>query len=244
MEMLNITVKNITFRALILISVVCLFHACAPVYIPNVINTPMLSNRGEFHANLNTGTSGFDPQLSFAVTDHIGVMLNGSFANRNPDSTSSHHQHQFCEFGIGYFTRFERIGRFETYMGYGRGRINAFYDCLFWKSFSNVTYNRVFVQPAIGISSRWFDGSLAIRMAYVDISQKDYRTDGFFMEPALTLKLGYDYFKIVTQWGYSFPADRYVRFDYEPFMFSIGVQIALGRKNIPSGKMAGENTDQ
>lgn len=209
---------------------VVLIASCAPTYVPNVVNTPMLSNKGEFHANFNTGTSGFDPQLSYAITDHIGVMLNGSFQNRQRDSSDSHHRHKFIEFGAGYYTKFSELGRFEMYAGYGSGNINAHYDFVLWESFSDVKYNRIFVQPAIGISTRWFDGSFAMRMAYVDIFQSNHRTNGFFMEPALTVKLGYDYFKIVSQMGYSFPADNYVRFDYEPFIFSVGIQVTLGRK--------------
>ncbi len=238
--------ENPKFTILHIIAVIALatglLPGCAPTYVPNVVNTPMLTNKGEFHANLNTGTAGFDPQLSYAITDNIGVMLNGSLENRHRDSTDSHHRHKFVEFGAGYFTKFSGLGRFETYVGYGRGTINAHYDFIFWESFSDVKYNRIFVQPAIGISTRWFDGSFALRMAYVDIFQLNHRTDGFFMEPTVTVKLGYDYFKIVSQMGYSFPADNYVRFDYEPFMFSVGVQVTLGRKvNSKEKKSKGES---
>lgn len=225
----NLKLKQSHLLAIILFAITFL-PGCAPTYVPNVVNTPMLSNKGEFHANFNTGTSGFDPQLSYAITDNIGVMLNASIENRNRDSTDSHHRHKFIELGAGYYTKFAEIGRFETYVGFGRGTINAHYDFILWKSFSDVKYNRIFVQPAIGISTRWFDGSLAMRMVYVDIFQKGHRTYSFFMEPAVTVKFGYDYFKFVTQMGYSFPADNYVHFDYEPVMFSFGIQVALGRK--------------
>ncbi len=219
-----------TLLNVFLVFSVILIPGCAPMYVPNVVNTPMLSNKGEFHANVNTGTSGFDPQLSYAITDNIGVMLNASIENRNRDSTDSHHRHKFIEFAAGYYTKFAELGRFETYVGYGRGSINAHYDFVLWESFSDVKYNRIFVQPAIGISTKWFDGSFAMRIAYVDIFQSGYRKDGIFMEPIVTVKFGYDYFKIVSQMGYSLPADNYVSFDYEPFMFSVGIQVTLGRR--------------
>ncbi len=85
----------------LLACIIILFHACAPAYVPDVINTPLLSNKDELQVSLNTGISGFDPQIAYAVTDHIGVMLNGSFTNRISDSTDNYHKHTFVEVGSG-----------------------------------------------------------------------------------------------------------------------------------------------
>jgi phosphoserine phosphatase len=71
----------------VLFLILALLNSCATAYIPNTVNTPLLTNRKEFQAAIYAGTSGFDPQLTYAVSDHIGIMLNGSFANVTSDST-------------------------------------------------------------------------------------------------------------------------------------------------------------
>jgi hypothetical protein len=76
--------KKINFFCLIPLFLV--IQSCSLAYIPNVVNTPMLSDRGDLKAAVAAGVSGVDFQLSGAVTDHIGLMLNGNFAAM-PDLT-------------------------------------------------------------------------------------------------------------------------------------------------------------
>ena len=144
---------------------------CATVYVPNVVNTPLLSNKGELQVSANLGTSGFDPQFAYAITDNIGLMLNGSFANRTSDSTSDFHKHSFVETGVGYYTSVGENGRFETFGGLGFGKLSAELDNNLWKSYADVSTLRFFIQPTIGASSSIFDGSLSSRMVMVNLSQ-------------------------------------------------------------------------
>lgn len=48
--------------------------SCAPAYVPNVINTRLLSNKGDTRLNVNSGFSGFDPQFAYALTDNTGIL--------------------------------------------------------------------------------------------------------------------------------------------------------------------------
>jgi hypothetical protein len=210
--------------------VVFLFTSCAPAYVPNTLNTPLMSNKGEIQAGLNIGLSGFDPQAAYAITDHLGVLLNGSFRNSTSDSSDSYHKHVFLEGGVGYFTKIGGIGRFETYGGYGYNQLQAYFDSDIWTDFADVTSNRIFIQPAIGISTSIFDGSFATRFVLVDMHQTDVQKTGFFFEPALTLKLGYKYVKGVLQLGLSYPfnSEGY-DFNYQPILFSMGIQATLKR---------------
>ena len=212
--------------------IVLLAGACAPAYVPNVINTPLISKAGEFNASIYTGTSGIDPQLSLGVTDHFGIMLNGSFASRTSDSTDDFHKHFFVEMAPCYYSVFEENGRFELYGGFGFGKIQAEFDNNLWISRSNVSYYRFFLQPSIGYASNYFDASLATRIVMVNIQQESNRNTGFFFEPAGTIKVGMPSFKFVFQLGVSVPvnSDR-IEFNYQPFMFSVGLQGTLGRMN-------------
>lgn len=209
---------------------ITVLSGCAPVYIPNVINTPLLSEKGNVNANINTGVSGIDPQVAVAVTDNIGIMLNGSFANRTSDSSANFHQHNFVELGGGYYTKLGEQGRFEAFGGYGMGSIKTEYYNNLWNSFADVNSQRIFVQPAIGATTEVFDGSFATRFVFVNLKQDNIRYNSLFFEPVLTAKMGYKYVKATCQLGLSFPINAPLQFDYQPFIISIGLQGSFGRK--------------
>jgi len=202
--------------------------SCAPAYVPNTVNTPMFSNKGDIQVNLNAGISGFDPQLSYAVTDKLGIMLNGSFANSTSDSSVNFHKHQFIEIGTGYYTKIGTSGRFETFGGLGYGKVKAEYDNDLWQSHADVDNIRIFIQPSIGVASDVFDGSLSSRFVFINLYKDSNESYGLFAEPALTGKLGYKYVKAVLQLGLSIPlnADN-IDFNYQPLLFSVGLQANI-----------------
>ena len=205
--------------------------SCAPAYVPNVINTPLFSNKGEFQASVNTGFAGFDPQLSYAITDHIGVIMNGSFANRTSDSTDDFHKHLFFEIGSGYYKKIGTSGRFEAFGGAGFGKLKAEYENELWMTRSDVNSMRFFIQPAIGASTDIFDGSFAARFIVLNLNQESKSSTGLFIEPAITAKVGYKYAKAVFQFGLSLPLNSdYLEFNHQLVMFSVGLQATLGRK--------------
>jgi hypothetical protein len=205
--------------------------SCAPAYIPNVVNAPLLSNKGEFQAAVYTGTSGFDPQFAYAISDHVGLMLNGSFADRTSDSTDNYHKHQFIEIGSGYYTKIGTTGRFETFGGIGYGKVRVKDDNDLWLAHSDVNSIRLFIQPAIGATSEVFDGNFAMRFVFLDLYQGSDKGTGFFAEPVLTGKVGFKYVKAVLQMGISLRvfSSSMNDFNYQPFIFSIGLQADLNK---------------
>jgi hypothetical protein len=204
--------------------------SCAPAYVPNVINTPMLSNQGEFQAGIYSGTSGFDLLLSYALTDHLGIMANGSFQNTNEENTVEYHRHAFVEFAPGYYTNMGDAGRFEVWGGYGFGSLEANYNDGTWSNFSKVNSSRIFLQPSIGATTRYFDASIATRFVFLNLYQEDLSHSAAFWEPVFTGKVGYQSIKGVIQMGMSLPFDdEGVDFYYQPFITSIGLQLDLGR---------------
>ncbi len=226
--------KKTNFNSLtkiILLFMVFTAFSCAPSYIPNVVNTPLFSNKNEFHASVHTGTSGIDPQLAYAVTDNLGIMLNGSFANRT-DTSNDFHKHQFVELGAGYYQKIGNSGRFEIFGGAGYGKIKAFYDNELWIDQTDVEHLRIFIQPVIGATTDIFDGSFTPRLVLVNLYQETAGDVGIFIEPTITAKFGYKYIKTVFQLGFSLPFNgSNINFEYQPVIFSIGLQATLGKKN-------------
>ncbi|MBC5993094.1 hypothetical protein H8S84_09645 [Pontibacter sp. SD6] len=95
---------------------------CVSTYMPNVPNVPMFTQKGELSAAGHITPKGnITFNTAYAVTDHFGVILNGSMLSserRKRDFT-----HNLLEAGGGYFTTFgpnkNRI--LELYAGYGAG---------------------------------------------------------------------------------------------------------------------------
>lgn len=105
------------------ISVLILINSCSSIYIPNVPNTPMLTQAGELHAGGHISLKGnVSINSAYALGDHIGVLLGGSLINSN--TSKKEFKQNFVEIGTGYFTTFgvdnKRI--LEVYGGYGKGK--------------------------------------------------------------------------------------------------------------------------
>jgi hypothetical protein len=221
-------------KQLVLIIAACVIlvlNSCAPAYVPNVINAPLLTNRGEVQAAINAGTSGVDPQFAYAISNHIGMMVNGSFENQTSDTTNNFHKHSLIEIGAGYYTYFGTRMKFETFGGMGFGKLQAEYDNNMWVSRSDVNCSRYFIQPTIGFTTKVFDAGISSRFVLVNLHQQSGKSNtGLFMEPAITAKLGYDHIKALMQLGVSMPLNsNKLEFSYQPFLFSIGLRADFGK---------------
>ena len=113
---------------IILISSLCLLGSCSSLYMPNVPNTPMLSSRTELHASAHItfkGNTSFNS--AYAVSDHFGILLNGSLMNN--ERNRKEFSHNLLETGAGYFSTFGRDNNrlLEIYAGFGKGNSERIY---------------------------------------------------------------------------------------------------------------------
>lgn len=127
-----------------LVLLMVLFASCSPEYIPNMVNSPMFSNAGEFQATVATGTSNFDAQAGYAITDHIAVIANGSYADQTNDTTDEFHKHLIVEGGLGYYQKINSAARIEVFGGYGVGKIETLEDYGMGLDQVDVQFNRIF----------------------------------------------------------------------------------------------------
>jgi hypothetical protein len=106
---------------------ISLLSACTSVYLPNVPNSPMLSEQGELHAEGHISLKGnISVNGAYALSDHIGVIFSGSTMDNN--RLHKEFNHKLVEAGAGYFTTFgaqnDRI--LEVYAGLGKGNSDRF----------------------------------------------------------------------------------------------------------------------
>lgn len=107
---------------LLAIALLLLTTGCVSTYMPNVPNVPMFTEKGELSAAGHITPKGnITFNTAYAVTDNIGVMLNGSMLNQ--ERKKRDFRHNLIEAGAGYFTTFgpnqNRV--LEIYGGLGGG---------------------------------------------------------------------------------------------------------------------------
>lgn len=226
--------SHLKMSILILFIIISIEYSCSPAYIPNVANVPMLTNKGESQIGVYAGFSGLDVQYASAPANHIGIMLNSSFMNSTSDPQKNYHKHIFAEGGIGYFNKNKGNLSYELYGGYGYGIID-----IATTSFSQIiktraTISRIFFQPSIGFSSKFFEISFTPRTVYVnsvsDIVNSQV-ADLYFIEPILTMNLGFKKVYLQLQAGTSLSLANNLPewFTYEPIILSLGIHFKFGR---------------
>jgi hypothetical protein len=218
------------------------FSACAPVYVPNVRNSPMFTKDGEFQASAQIG-NGLEVQSAYAVTEHFGVMANFAFIDQsNLEDEEDYHRHQFFEGGAGYFLNNEE-SFFEVYVGYGRGKGTTFDAFEFFGSQSVAAtgrYERYFIQPAFGLNKDEMNVAFAPRFSVVDFyefSTEIARTaiqekPKMFFEPAIIGRANFagNHMYVTFQAGASLGMNQSVYFDRRTFTISGGLGLRLGAK--------------
>lgn len=223
-----------------LLSVLCLgiglLSACTPVYVPNTVHAPLLKQKGDLQASAFAGTSNFDIQAAYAITNHFALMANGNYGQKASFTSGILNFHKLWEGGIGYFMPVGKVWHFEAFSGYGEGIVTGSFED--WRNFNGIEDIRVkrgFWQGDIGFTDGIVESALATRVTYVDMRQQEIGGDyGLFAEPAIVIKIGPDYFKGIFEAGVCLPLQgRKLRFDYNPLTLSIGIQgkINLRRKD-------------
>jgi len=230
-------------KKFILIALV--ISSCAPVYVPNARNSPMFTKAGEFQGSLQFG-NGIDAQGAIAVTNHIGLMGNFSYADNqspDPDDLDDYHRHKFFEGGIGYY---ENEGKwcYEIFAGYGKGEGSS-YDTYDFFDYSTDPiratgkFDRIFIQPAFGLNKKMMHVSFVPRLTMVDF--KEFSSDAsvapyvaaddpkIFFEPAVIgrINLMNNHMFFTFQGGFSIPISK-TYYEYRPVYVCTGIGFRIG----------------
>lgn len=99
------------------------FASCG-IYRANVVNVPLLEERGQAEIGGHISVTGYDGQASIAATEHIGIMANISGTGTVRDGNSTNYtvdKHAFKEVGAGYYSHSQEGRAFELYLLAGNG---------------------------------------------------------------------------------------------------------------------------
>lgn len=215
-----------------------LYSCRAVFYVPNSVNTPLFTQKGDFNVNGNLGANGYDLQAAYAPTNEIGVILNSSFADRSSDSSSNYHKHLLIESGVGYYKTLGNNGRFEIFGGGGLSKVEGSYSYTELFTNNRITdrvngkYYRLFIQPSIGVNTTAFQGSFSLRAAYLQtsrlkINNKPNYLSSYLIEPVITLKGGVKRLKTCLQFGVSVPTDYNEDFRNRWLILNLGISYQI-----------------
>lgn len=224
-------------------------------YMPNSHNVPLFHERGEVRAMIGKSTPGtpgpkyllqtmalmivdeqpgFELQGAYALTDHLGLVLNG-FSVHNGRSLNA----RYAEAGAGWFTELDDHVVVEAYATAGLGRIRQEVSR---NGEGRIDLARACLQPALGYSSRNFDLAFSLRLTalvfhdYEGPALDDHGYDRrmaalagqaprAIVEPALTLRFGPRSARMQLQWGWANNLGRPL--DMVDQTFSLGLQLSI-----------------
>lgn len=213
-----------------------LLQACVPMYYaPNAHNVPLLKEKHELRINAGLtaveDASGPEIQAAYAITDHLGLMIQGAYLKGGNYDTSWEGEGKIAEIGMGYFKSLGNNMVAEVYGGAGFATItNQRYEAF------DLRFAKPFIQPTFGFNSKYFEFAFSPKIALVHYKEplilaEEYVIDAngignyittkqqqtfFAVEPAITIRAGWKFIKLQGQPGWSFqdiPYSRKVSFN-------------------------------
>lgn len=198
--------------------------ACNPkFYTPNTQNVPLISEKGETNLTLAGNGNQVEFQGAYGVSKNIAIQANAGLFIPSDLDDGNGGSGQFFELGAGYFEKINEIWVFETYGILGFGSFENHLPSTTpenpqTKGDISANIFRIGVQPNFGYKSKHFSAAVSSRfvnLSYSNVTgdlifdgenQIGYLKDNsshFLIEPALTLRGGFEKVKLQVQFGYS-----------------------------------------
>jgi len=226
---------------------VLLWSGCSPkYYVPNTHNVPLLQQQREGALSVAAGEWRAEFQGAYAVTDQVAWMLNTAFFHPEDDEEGDGGKGKLVEVGLGYCRGLPKKIVFETFGLLGIGHVENHFPSTLTDYPSTTgeiesTLVRYGIQPAVGFQSKYFDvavstritglsyGNLSGNLVFAGEDQVAYlrrKNTHLLVEPALTVRMGYDFLKLQMQLGHSFNVNNPAfRRDEGHFTWGIGYYL-------------------
>lgn len=213
---------------------------CTSKYIPTMVNTPMISEKGEIQGGVYTAYNAFSPRFAYGITDNIAIAGTGQFLIDGIWDTDEYYGINYGEISLGYFTKFDEIFNFDVYGGYGYGNYkwrdkiyDNYLESEYTYNYFNYINRNIFIQPSIGLKFKYFQINFASKIEYRYINDASKKEDSFFMTGMTTYKGGVENFKFVVQLGFTRNiGSNLTILDYYWFHFNIGLEFNIFTKGV------------
>ena len=244
----NITVMQHIQKLLLPCSLLILATGCTTTYyIPNTQNVPVIDAKGATAVTLAGSGNQVEFQAAYGITDALAIQANGAWYIPNDEDNGNGGSGSLYEGGVGYYKNLSENWLFDTYALVGAGRVeNHFPSTLPTDpaTTGRIEANalRYGLQPSITYKTPYFSVSGSIRgsqLSYSNISgslfldglrQEKYLADNnshFLLEPALTLRGGFERVKLQLQLLQSINLTN-SEFKQDNTLFSVGLNFHFG----------------
>jgi hypothetical protein len=197
---------------------------CSPrYYAPNTHNVPQLTRAGDFSGAFTFGASRGELQGAYAFTPNVAAMINAAAFDQADDEQGDGGQGGILELGLGYTTPFADRFHFSVFGLVGGGNVENHFPSTLASNpgttgILEAKLARYGVQPSIGFRSTYFEAIGSVRvlgLRYSDVSgslvfaNEDQvqslrsQTSHTLLEPAITLRGGFETWKLQLQLGWS-----------------------------------------
>jgi len=191
-------------------------------YVPSAPNTPLLSKKNDlaFSVMKTSGTKfdGLEAQTAFLPTKHLGII--GSYSSLGNKEDIVYMKYRRFELGAGYVRKLSKSVQFETYAGFGKGKITNFH----FTGFSKEDLSHFFIQPAIAINNekQTLQFGIVSKFSGVNFNVADttFNTDREPFSAAQLFKLYNQPFHIIWEPGFVF------RVGWKEFLFHTGYSFS------------------
>jgi hypothetical protein len=200
-----------------------------------------------------------EAQAAYAISDKIGVLANFMSAWGGDVSDNDYGRGTCLDGGIGYFKPIKDYGVFEIYGGLGGSSQHHEYSGPHYDSFTGTIYTeydgssdlaffKLFIQPSFGVTYSVFDFIASARfssLSFISVENNIYgntylyddlnsisNNGQFFLEPAATLRGGWEKVKIQAQVSYIWHLNDGDLDIGEATHFSIGLVFTLAKKSV------------
>lgn len=212
-------------KLLTLTGIVAFFSACSPKYYsPDTQNVPLISAKGEKQLTFSGNGNLIEFQGAIGLSDKLAIKANGSFFIPRDEDNGNGGSGRLIEIGAGYFKPVNQNLVFETYGIIGFGSVKNHFESdgsANPQTLGDISANvlRYGIQPNFGYKSKNFEAAISSRIVNLNYSnvkgslvyqgnnQTTYLEDNksnFLIEPALTLRAGFEKLKFQAQIGHSF----------------------------------------
>lgn len=209
---------------------------------------PQVNDQDSAFGNGSSASLGID--AAFAPLNHLGLVASYRTVNNRkideddpiflyPSQYGGLFNGNRWELGAGYFTTFDRRGRFEAYAGFGRGTLGRRGFSTPEKDF-DTKYDRYFLQGAAGAGSDIYAFSGGLRFAAMRFNNftspttptlryeilenhQDVEAETFaFVEPFINAEIGWKIIRFTMQMGTSLQINGEKIVGNTPFYVSLG----------------------
>jgi hypothetical protein len=198
---------------------------CSPkYYAPNTHNVPVLTRAGDFSGVFAFGDSRGELQGAYAFTERFAVMLNGAVFDKRNDEQGDGGEGGLLELGAGYLAPVGERFQLGVFGLLGGGNVeNHFPSTLAGNPGTTgvleAKLSRFGIQPTVSVRSTYIEAIASARilgLRYSDVNGSlvfggedqvqllRSQSEHTLLEPALTVRAGWETWKVQVQLGWSF----------------------------------------